>query len=265
MSNAIRETRQVCEDYLREQISSNNKAGILASENRVAERLLAHGEELADGYDEICAHLRRDGIGWKIFLGCLLSAGAFWSPNKLAEYRADRNSLIELNRDIAKHARALSDLLSRRDDLHNCSPFRSGTHYDIVAVIDHACAHNGRYGSCLKEPLAQLNARFDMKYWPLLSDCVRVIADDAEGARISASDPLTEAAVKSSRPSKSDFVRALRASIDENRGDWVGAIPRTFVLSNETMATLVNVLLDLSPDEMVDAIYVKNLHYRDKE
>lgn len=257
--------RQVCEDYLREQIHTNNEQGILPSENRVAERLLARGDGLADVYEEVYAHLYRDRISWKIFLSCLLSTGAFWSPEKIAKYRADRDALIELNRNIAKHAHTLADLLARRDDLHNRSAFGSDTHYDITAVIDQACAHNGRYEYYLKEPLAQLSARFDMKYWPLLADCVRVIGDDAENAGITASDPLTEAATKSTRASKADFIRALRESIDENRGDWLGAIPKMFGPSNDAMATLVNVLLDLPPEEMVDATYVKNLRHRDKE
>ena len=52
----------------------------------------------------------------------------------------------------------------------------------------------------------------------MLADCVRVIGDDAENASITTSDPLTEAATKSTRPSKADFIRALRESIEEDRG-----------------------------------------------
>lgn len=264
MGTTLNSARQVCEDYLREQIHTNSEQGILPSENSVAKRLLARGDELVEVYDEVYAHLYRDGISWKIFLDRLLSTGAFWSPEKIAEYRADRDVLVDLNREIAKHANALADLLTQRDDQHNHSAFSGSTHYDIVAVIDQACAHNGRYEYYVKEPLAQLSARFDMKYWPSLADCVRVISDDAKNASITASDPLTEAATKSTRPSKADFIRALRESIDENRGNWLGAIPRKFGPSNEAMATLVNVLLDLRTDEMVDGTYLKNLRHRDK-
>ena len=240
MGITTRAARQVCEEYLREQIHTNNEQGILPSENLVAERLLARGDELAAVYEVVYAHLYRDGISWKIFLGCLLSTGAFWSLEKIAGHRADRGALFELNRDIAKHAHTLADLLARRDDLHNRSAFGSDTHYDITAVIDQACAQNGRYEYYLKEPLAQLSARFDMKYWPMLADCVRVIGDDAETASITASDPLTEAATQSTRPSKADFIRALRESLDEKRGNWLGAIPKTFGVSNDVMAALVD-------------------------
>lgn len=265
MTNDTSSPRQICEDYLREQIRANNQQEILPSENRVAECLLAQGDQLTHVYDEVCNHLHENGISWKIFLGCLLSTSAFWSLERIAGSRDDRNTLVELNREIAKQAHLLADQLARRDDLHNGSAFSSGTHYDICAVIEQASARNGRYGYYVKEPLSQLSARFDMKYWPSLSDCIRVIGDDAERAKIFASDPLTEAATRSTRPSKADFIRALRESIDENRGGWPGAIPKSFGPSNEAMATLVNVLLDLPPDEIVDATYVKNLHQRDKD
>lgn len=260
----ISKARQICEDYLREEIRSNDEKRILPSENRIAERLLARGDELVDVYEVVHTKLARDDIAWKIFLGRLLTTAAFWSLEELAQARADRNALADLNQSIAKHAHALSSLLADRDELHNRSPFSSGTHYDICEVIAEASADNSRFESYLKEPLDHLSGRFDMKYWPSISSCIRVIGDDAENAKIVADDPLTAAATRSTRPSKADFVRALRESIDEIRGDWLGGVPEAFVLSNDAMATLVNVLLDLPPDELVDGTYVKNLG-RDKK
>jgi hypothetical protein len=256
--------RDLCEKYLREEVQANLTQGLLPSENRVAERLLNRGDELVSVYEEVIAVLYRDGIGWKVFLGCLLSTGAFWSPEKIAESRTDRTTLIELNRDIAKQAQMLAEMLAKRDHLHNRSAFSSGTLYDIVTTIDQASASNGRYTSYLKKPLSQLNAQFDTKYWPSLAECVQALSDDAESSKVHASDPLTEAATKSSRPSKADFIRALRESIDENRGDWRGSIPKSFRLSDDAMAALANVLLDLPAEEVVDATYVKNLRHRDK-
>lgn len=255
----VSNAQQICEDYLREEVRTNNERGILSNENEVANRLLARGSELTDVYEAIYAELSKDGIAWKIFLGRLLTTAAYWSLDKLSEARASRNALAELNKSIARHAQALADLLEERDELHNHSSFSSGTHYDICEVIEEASADNLRFDSYLKEPLAHLKARFDMKYWPSLSSCVRVIGDDADSAQIIADDPLTAAATRSTRPSKADFVRALRESIDEIRGDWLGGIPKTFVLPNDATATLVNVLLDLSADELVDGTYVKNL------
>lgn len=211
------------------------------------------------------AQLSDDGVSWKVFLGCLLNTGAFWSPEKIANYRADRARLIEINRDLALQAQALSELLEQRDDLHNHSAFGSETLYDVVTLIDRASARNGRYESYVKTPLAELSARYDMKYWPSLAECLRVLGEDAGDAEVRATDPMTEAATRSTRSSKADTIRALRESIDESRGNWWGAIPRKFRLSDSAMAQMANVLLDLEPDEMIDSNYIKSLRHRDKK
>lgn len=256
--------REYFEDHLREQIGYNIKHEILPSENAVARCLLNRGDELIEVYEELHAKLLRDETARKVFLNCILSASAFWSPKQIAKDRADRVDLTALNRTIAARAHELADLLAKRDDLHNHSGFSSGTHYDIVNVIHQACSQNGRYEQYVKEPLAQLSARFDMKYWPMLSDVVRVIGIDAEQADVIASDPLTESATQSKRPSTADFTRALGAAIDENRGTWLGAIPNDFTLSDQGMATLINVLLDLPAEKMVDPVHVKNSRNKHK-
>lgn len=257
--------REYFEGHLREQIQYNLEHNILPSENEIARRLLIRGDELIEVYDELHAKLFQDDTSRKVFINCILSAAAFWSPDRIAQDRADRVELSTLNRTIATRAYELADLLNRRDDLHNHSGFSSETHYDIVAVIHQACAKNGRYESYLKDPLAQLSARFDMKYWPRLFDVIQVIATDAEQAEVIASDPLTESATQSKRPSAADFTRALRAAIDENKGTWFGAIPNDFALSDQGMATLINVLLDLPVEKMIDPVHVKNSRNKHKK
>lgn len=257
--------REFFEDHLREQVRYNIEHDILPSENAVAGRMLSRGDELTDVYDEIHTKLRRDTIAMKVFANCVLSAGAFWSPEQIAKDRSDRTNLITLNRMIADRAHELADLLIQRDDLHNHSGFSSGTHYDIVEVIDQACSGNGRYESYVKEPLAQLGAQFDMKYWPMLDEVVRVIATDADQAKITASDPLTEGATQSKRPSTADFTRALQAAIEESRGSWLGAIPVDFTLTDQSMATLINILIDLPVEKMVDYTHVKNSRSKHKK
>lgn len=255
--------REMCEAFLNEQIRSNQENNILPSENRVAHRLIARGAEMTEVYEEVMASLPDDGVSWKVFLGCLLNAGAFWSPEAIAELRADRASLTSINRSIAQQAQALSELLEHRDYLHNHSAFGSETLYDVVTLIDRSSSQNGRYASYVKESLAELSARYDMKYWPSLAECLRVLAEDASKAEVRATDPMTEAATRSPRTSKADSIRALRELIHENRGNWWGAIPRKFRLSDHAMAQAANVLLDLPSSEIVDANYIKGLRHRD--
>ncbi|KAF1725499.1 hypothetical protein CSC78_08520 [Pseudoxanthomonas japonensis] len=198
-------------------------------------------------------------------MACFLSTGAFWSPDRIAKDRSDRDELVALNLAISKVAYELAGLLVQRDELHNSSGFYSDTHYDIVQVIDEASADNGRYTYYLKEPLERLGGRFDMKYWPALDAIVRTIAEDARRALVVASDPLTEGATRSKRPSTADFTRALEAAILENRAGLSSGIPKDFMLSDQAIASLVNVLIDLPADKMVDPVHVKNTRSKGKK
>lgn len=264
MNKSVMTAREFFEDRLQEHLRYNEANRVLPSESAVARRLLDRGAELAEVYNEIHNNLR-DPISKNVLLSRFLSVGAFWSLERIAQDRMDREALVALNKEIAKRSYALADLLRQRDQLHNHSDFHSGTHYDIVEVIDEASEGNGRYAYYLKEPLAHLSGRFDMKYWPMLDSLVQVIGDDAERAKVKASDPLTDSATRSKRPSTADFTRALDAAIQDSRGSYSGGLPKDFMLSDQGLATLVNVLLDLPVDTMVDAVHVKNSRNKGKK
>lgn len=230
MEEAENIVRRVCEDYLQEQIRYDREHSILPSQIAVAERMLANGSALERFYREIYPALNHDGITWKHALQCALHVGTFWTPEDIAGRRAGRKELEQLSEDISRHAAALADLLDRRTELYEHSGFGGETHYAIYEVIDATAVRNGHYQGWVREPLLALR-RFDLKYWPTLSECIRAIGHDAYQAEIAADTSLTEAATHSSRPSKADSVRALLASIEDHRGDWVGGIPSSFEFS----------------------------------
>lgn len=255
---------QACEAILAEQIRYNNEHEILPSEIAIARRLLARRAELAEVYTELHAKLAHDPLALREFLDLLLRTRAHWGPEKIAQARSDRVQLVGVNQRIEKLAREVADLMDLRERLHNTSGFTSSTFYHIHDVIEAANQGNGLYRWHLREALADLR-KFDMKYWPSLGDCLRAIADDAAASAPDATDPLIDAATTSSRASHSDFLMALFTHIEECRGTSPGSIPRSFKLSDAAMASLVNVLLDLSPDQLVDAIYVKGRRHRAKD
>jgi hypothetical protein len=261
MDESKSDARRICEEHLQEQIRYNLEHKILPSENSVAERMLASGNALQRFYGEIYPALSHDGITWKHALHCALYVGTFWTPEDIAERRAGRKELEQLNEEISQRATHLSELLDRRTRLYEQSGFGAETHYAIYDVIDAASERNGHYQNYLKEPLKRLH-RFDLKYWPSLADCIRVIGTDAWQAELAPDNSLTAAATRSSRPSKADSVRALLASVEDHRGDWLGGIPTSFEFSNGALADLVNVLFELPVDDLVSDEYMKTERHR---
>ena len=90
-----------------------------------------------------------------------------------------------------------------------------------------------------------------------------VLGTDTARATVYAHQSLTAAGTASSRPSRADFFRALFQFIEENRDGR--HLPTEFRLSDATYASLANCALDLGPDDLASAEYVKRLRQRDRE
>jgi hypothetical protein len=257
-----------CEAVLENEITYNETKGetgaILPSETAVARRLLSHRLALSSAYQELECKLGPYDRALPTFLGVVLSAVAHWAPEKLQEAREDRARLGELNARIATLARELADSLAQRESLHNESGFAANTLYHPVDLIEAASTRNGRFRSYIREPLGNLATQFDLKYWPSLGDMCAALAGDAEAAQVEATDPLTAAGTEGQRASLTSFVLALFAGVDENRADEYGPLPDDFQPTDETWAALVSSALDLSPDQIIGAEYIKGIRQRQR-
>lgn len=257
--------KQICESILNEDRRNNLEKGILRSEVTVIDRLLTRGVELTAVYAELHSKLYRHPFALNDFLGIVLSAAAFWNPEKMAEARVARQSLSEVNQKIARKAVELADLLVQREDLHETSGFRSDTHYHVAEILSAAGQHNHLFASYVQENLDALRRQYDLKYWPTPVEFLEELAANAAAAESEASDPLTAAGTEGKRSSSADFVYALYAGMEENSARNYGRLPRDFKLSDGSVASLMNCALNLNVDDMVDGLYIKRLRQRERE
>lgn len=254
-----------CEAVLAEEISYNIQHAILPSEIAVARTLLSRRPELHEAYAELYAKLRDFPRALKAFFGLVLSTAAFWNPEEIAQARAARDALVKVNRAIYEHASHVAQLLQQRSEIQNSSDFSTETHYHVIDVAMAAAAEVYLFNSYVRPKLETLRSQFDLKYWPSLSTCLQVIADDAAAASPQALDPQTAAATSGARASLADFGKALFVAIDEHAAHNHGPLPVGFRLTDGTVASLVNCALDLDADHLVDAGYVKRLRQRERE
>lgn len=252
-----------CESILLNEIAENTKRNILPSVNKVAERLLSRRIDLDDAYREIYGKLGRNRQAlWHFFDG-LLSVSTFWNPDKLTEAREARLKLNQLNDEIADKAGELAALLEKRSALNGSDGFHADTHYGVLEVLEVAARSNYLYESYVRDQVRTLWGQYDLKYWPSLAEFVMALSVDARGAVIQATDPLTAAGTISKRASRADFFRAWFRSIVEYR--YARHLPLDFELSDSCYASLANCVLDLGPDHLTDAGYVKGVRQRDRE
>ncbi|RDH81738.1 MAG: hypothetical protein DIZ78_17630 [endosymbiont of Escarpia spicata] len=249
-----------CELYLNKVKKYNIDHEILPSETKVVDRLLYRTLDMKPVYEELAKTFT--DRQYQIFIDIILNSAAFWNPDAAKKLREDKAELLSVNNLISNTANELAKALSKRDKLSNLSGFSSDTHYHICDVIDAASQGNGHYRGFLRENLKSLTYQYDLKYWPSLSNIAKAIALDAEASNVRATDPLTEAATTSERTSKSDFLRAFFASIDQNTDRVGNGLPAGVKINDNSLSVIVNCALDLDVDDLVDSSYVKGVRQR---
>lgn len=253
---------QVCENFLRENKLANIQQEIWPSKVVITDRLFRRNLELGAAYEELYEKLHQQRYALPTFLDLLLEVAALWKPEEIAKARAGRDELGEINRKIADSAAELASLLERQSELHEHSGFSSDTFYHICDVIAAAGEKNSRYTSYVQDGLDALRTRFDLKYWPTLSEFLAALSMNASMARVAATDPVTEAATAASRASLADFIKGLFADIEEHKRENHGHLPDDLVITDGTLAALVTCALDLDEDETLTSDYVKGIRQR---
>ena len=252
----------LCEDLLRRERAYNAEHEMWPNVNALIDRMLGRGDELKAVYEELWTKLEPKAV--ERFLWSVQDVGAVWDPAYLRAARQAYRRQVELRSEIAGLANGLAARLRERSELRS-SGFHNDGAYHMVDLIERAGETNGHFSSHLREPLSALRRRYDLKYWPSIADVVEAIAADALDADIYPADAITEAGTRSRRPSKADSFRALQVALEED-----GRVPQSpigvdFRLSDESAATILNVILDLGPDQQVDGAYIKRLRQRDRE
>lgn len=240
------------ENILRRERKYNVTNNILASENAIIDRLLCRSQEMRSVYEELST---LPAATAEELLKAFVSVAAFWSPDAAAQLRQKKRELASLNQTIQKLASELSAAIMRRHDLANESGLQAYDDYHVMHWLDRAGDNNHLYQSYLQKSLHRAKGQFDLKYWPAPHQLVQAISDYADESEIRATDSWTTAAIATRKHSTADCLRTLLTAMAEVAEH--SHVVRTVALSDETLATLFNCLLDLEPKALKDAAYIK--------
>ena len=261
------EAVRACEEILKTELEYNRAHNIWPSVNRIMEVMLARRGELVDAYEELYSSLSKQPRALRSLLEIVAASPRFWGPERISEAREARKELTAVNARIAEAAQSLSALLERRAQIQETSGFSCDTFHHVLdpikAAAEEDCNHLFEWH--VQEPLDALRYQYDNKYWPDLSAVVEAIGVDAEHAEVYAHDVATASATSSARPGLSDFFRALLAHIEENLVSEGGLIPTDFRISDGTLASLINCVLELEVEDMIDAAYVKRFRQGERK
>ncbi len=253
--------QNVCENILRDEIKYNIDKKILKGSVIVGERLLERGLELSDAYLEVYNKLNQTPHAIKAFFESITSSLRIWSSEEISKERKNLKRLEEINTKIASVSDDLANLLDERSIIDNNSAIRSNTHYHICDSINAAGNTVSLYKLYVQKEVKHLCGEFSLKYWPSISDILRVISLDALEAEITINDPVTQAALQSQRSSKADLVRIFLADLEGFKKENMGLLPDDFKLTDKSVASFINCVLE-SDEIFMCEDYVKGVRNR---
>ncbi len=234
---------------LRTTLESNRSAGILASENKVIERLLGDSAEMKPAWMSIGKALNNKRHFSKV-IEIIVSTAAFHSPAKIGDHREALRRAVELNNEISKKAGELADLLDKQFALKEGQSISLRVSNNPVECMEQwarVFEHNSDYDTARRtylfrsgvaQGLSALSKQYDLKYWPTVSDLLRGMEYAAAEAYAESYDPLCLAALESRESSNLDFVRALLAALEFAK-KYEG-LPAGFRFNPKTLTAITN-------------------------
>lgn len=243
----------------------NNDRRIYPAWNKIIDRLLVNSLDLNNAYSELHKKLNNHPHALRTVFERLVHLTASFNPGEIGGKRRKNKDLESLNTKIEKTANSLSLLLQQKEALKEREGFSCSGDSSVLRLIMNASNTNGHFNTFVRDNLQQLEGRYDSKYWPELSECLDVLANDIANSHIESIDPIVEAQIsKNKAGTLTHFVEAFFEVIDENRSAHYGHVPNDFSLTDSCFATLVNYSLDLEPSELIGSDFIKTIRFRMK-
>ncbi|AFV87721.1 MULTISPECIES: hypothetical protein [Alteromonas] len=234
----------------------------------VMERMIARADELKLPFKELV-----DAFGYSDkFEGYPPNNSFIWLTLKhiwcsfdyrkedVVNARDDLKELRALKEDIVELASKLSAKLQRQSELYEISGFSKPDYQFIDDLIEQASAGNYLYKWHVSEKLKSLTSQYDLKYWPSIANLVSAIADFEDAQPNPTHIQYPEYVINDRESDIKDFVLSFDGHFDEQNDLKTG-----FRFSNNAVADIINVVLDLPVDKLATGDAVRTVRKRFKQ
>lgn len=253
---------ELCEEFTRNELKDLQDKQIWMSWWPVMERMLNRPHELEPVYAEICnafGYSLEFNIPFRLTMEAIWYSGKAFSPDTVVHKKAVHAELVKLHEEIPELSRKLAEAIQRQKELAEPEDFGLGEYFSFVDLISTANKNNGHYNGYLKPELESLEGQFDGKYWPDLARFIDVVGQIEANRPEPLSASLPEAVIQGRASRFKNYVLSLDDDIKN-----CFQIPDSFQLSNASMATIANVVLDLPADELITPDTVRLIRHRKK-
>lgn len=234
----------------------------------VMERMIDRADELklpfqelidAFGYsDRLEGHLPNNAYIWLTLEHIWCSYN--YRKEDVIDAREDLRELRALKEEIVELASNLADKLQRQSELYEISGFSKPNYQFIDDLIEQASEGNYLYKWHVSEKVKSLTYQYDLKYWPSLADLVSAISRFEDTQPDPAHIQYPEHVINGRESDIKDFVLSFDGHFDEQNNLKTG-----FRFSNNAVADIINVILDLPVDKLATGDAVRVVRNRFKE
>ncbi|WP_240464850.1 hypothetical protein [Paraferrimonas sp. SM1919] len=180
-----------------------------------------------------------------------------FAKEELIQARAERRELLTLQKGISELSCRLAGMLRRQTELYELSGFRRHDYQTAVDSLVQGAVHNPLFKVYVKDKLESLAHQYELKYWPSRADVVEAIGEFEELLPIPQHVEVPDAVLDGRASDHKDFVLAFDAQFSKPN-----QLPTGFRFSNQAMADIINVVLDLPEDKLILGDTIRKIRYR---
>ncbi|BCE03452.1 hypothetical protein [Marinicellulosiphila megalodicopiae] len=253
---------EYCEEVIKSELEYNRLKEIWPSWYPVMERMLDNRLEMSIVYKEIVnkygypRKIENDSV-WILFEVLWQSKNEF-SQKNIQSIKDTSKELSKIHDKIIQSSRDLCAALERQAEILDTDDFRPVNRLDAPGLIDSSGMKVDRYGF-VQPSMTKLFGEYDICYWPSVINLVEGIAEFQENELQPQQLTLIDEVESGRKSLFKDFVLLLDDCITSNR-----YIKGEFQFSNNAMANLINVVLDLPPETLATPEVVKNIRHKYK-
>ncbi|MCD9504754.1 hypothetical protein GLP37_21565 [Photobacterium phosphoreum] len=249
-----------CQAFIERELESNKSKPIWMSYWPVMERMIDRADELSIVFDELIGKFGYSDKYENLYVWLTLEH--IWMSSRFCksgaiQARVAFKELNELQKTIVDLSERLAIALKRQDELYESSGFIQPDYQTVIDMIEDGSQNNHEYQWEVSEKLKALGGEYDLKYWPTRSDIVESIAFFEEIQPPPKHIEISENTLKGRTSDIKDFVLSFDKKFNDSND-----LPCGFRFSNNALADIINVVLDLPVDKLTTGDAIRIIRYR---
>jgi hypothetical protein len=182
-----------------------------------------------------------------------------FDKSDVGKLRNEYKELLAIQSEIVDTTLKLASILRRQDEMYETSGFLRPDFQSIGDLFEQACDDNYLHQTHVLPKLRALLGQYDLKYWPCRADLVEAIGAFEELQPEPCHSEIPRDVIDGRSSTIKDFVLAFDKAFKN-----ANSLPKDFKFSNNAMADIMNVVLDLPIDQLVTGEAVRIVRNRYK-